>query len=99
LPHYIFLVKFTDEGIKNIKSIAADAKESFKEVEEFGGKLKDIYCLFGEYDAILIAELPSDEAAASLVLSPDPKGNFWYRSETMKAFTLDEFTDIVSKLP
>lgn len=49
---------------------------------------------------MIITELPSDEVAAILALDhKDYKGEIWYRTKTMKAFTLEEFTDIVNKLP
>ncbi len=99
MPHYIYLVKYTDEGIRNIKSIPADVKDIEDAVEKMGGKNIGKYYLFGEYDGMLIVEFPNDEAAASFALVPDPKGNVWYRTKTIKAFTQEEFADIVSKLP
>jgi uncharacterized protein with GYD domain len=51
----------------------------------------------GEYDYIAIAEAPSDEVACAYLLGLGAEGSL--RTTTMKAFTLEEFTKTVKKLP
>jgi uncharacterized protein with GYD domain len=51
----------------------------------------------GRYDAVLIVESPSDEVAAALALSVGGQGNV--RTETLKAFTEDEYREIITKIP
>ena len=51
----------------------------------------------GEYDYVLIAEWPSDEAAAVFLLSWDSTGVV--RTTSTKAFTMAEYKEIIEKLP
>jgi uncharacterized protein with GYD domain len=51
----------------------------------------------GEFDYIALAEGLTDEAGASLLLKLGSAGNI--RTTTLKAFTKNEFAEIVKKLP
>jgi uncharacterized protein with GYD domain len=93
---YVLLLRWTDQGIKNVKDTIKRA-ESFKAyLEKKGGKLDDIFYTFGKYDAIITAELPSDESAMSVSLSTGALGNV--RITTLKAFSLDETKKIIDSL-
>jgi uncharacterized protein with GYD domain len=50
----------------------------------------------GQYDAVSISEFPNDETAAKFTLSDVALGNV--TTETLKAFTEDEFRKIVGGL-
>jgi len=52
---------------------------------------------FGRYDLVLITETPSDDVVARLTLATGALGNV--TTETLRAFTEDEFRKIVSSLP
>jgi len=51
----------------------------------------------GEYDYVGIGEVPNDETAVALALALGSQGNA--RTTTLKAFTKEEFAEIVKKLP
>ena len=55
------------------------------------------YITFGEYDSVVILELPNDEAAMELLLTTGSQGNI--QTTTLKAFPTDEWKKIVEKLP
>jgi len=96
MPTYISLVNWTDQGIRNVKE-APRRLDSFKKaVEAAGGKVSGYYLTMGKYDSIVIVECPSDEAAATLILSGGSQGNV--RTETMKAFPEDQFRNIIAKV-
>jgi len=68
-----------------------------KAFEAAGGKLKAIYWTLGRY-AVAIGEFPGDEAGLLRVnLAGAMQG--YVRSETMRAFTEEEFRKAVSSLP
>jgi len=50
----------------------------------------------GQYDAVSISEFPNDEAAAKFTLWDVAHGNV--KTETLKAFTEDEYRKIVGGL-
>jgi uncharacterized protein with GYD domain len=96
MPKYINLASWTDQGIRNIKE-APQRIDAFKRtVEAAGGKITGFYVTTGKYDIVTIIDIPSDEALASIVLSTGSKGSI--RTETMKAFTEDEFRKILAKM-
>ena len=97
MPVYIELIKYTDQGIKNIKDLLKYQEEAIKKAENMGIKVIGLYHVMGEYDVILIAECPSDEAAVISALAACSDGNI--RTRTLKAFTQEEFVKIVKKLP
>ena len=62
-----------------------------------GGKLIGFYAVMGKYDYVAIGEAPSDEVAMAFNLSLGSFGNV--RTTTLKAFTKEEFAEIVRKMP
>jgi uncharacterized protein with GYD domain len=71
--------------------------ESLKSyLEKKSGKLFDILYTFGQYDAIVTAELPNDEIAMSVSLGTGALGNV--RVTTLKAFGLEETRKIIGEL-
>ena len=51
----------------------------------------------GEYDIVVVAELPSDDAVAKLALSLGAAGNI--RTRTSRAFTEAEYRKLIQSLP
>ena len=96
MTKYVLLLKWTEEGIRNVRDTIKRAESMKSYLEKLGGRFNDILYTFGEYDAIVIAELPSDEIAMSVSLSTGALGNV--RVTTLKAFTLDETRKIVDTL-
>ena len=94
---YITLLRFTQQGIENIKESPARVEAARKTYEQMGARVKDFYCVMGQYDAVLIAEAPDDEAITKIQLALSSLGNV--RSETLRAFTEDEYRRIVAALP
>ena len=93
--HYIMLIRFTDQGIKNIKDTTRRADAARSEAERIGGKFT-VYWTFGKYDGVGILEAPNDEAAIEFELRVGSLGNI--RTTTLKAFTEEEIARVVDKL-
>ncbi len=97
MPTYITLFHFTEKGIENIKQSPSRLDQAKKLLESVGGKFKGFYLTMGRYDAVVIAEFPDDAAAAKMALAGGSQGNA--RSETLRAFTEDEYLKIIKSLP
>lgn len=97
MPMWISLVNLTEQGIRDIRQGPARLEEAAKRIEEVGGKLIGFYLTMGEYDYVTIVEGPSDEAAMTFLMGMGAAGNI--RTKTLKAFTLDEFKEMVKGLP
>jgi len=93
----IILMKLTEQGIKDIKNAPRRIEEGIKGFEAMGGKVTDFYSVMGEYDYVAITEAPSDEVAMTFLLALGSLGNI--RTTTLKAFTREEFAQMVKKLP
>jgi uncharacterized protein with GYD domain len=96
MPIYINLVSWTDQGIKNIKEAPQRVDAFKKAVQAAGGKLTGFYLTMGKYDIVTIIDAPNDEALANIVLSTGSKGSI--RTETLKAFSEDQFRTMVAKM-
>jgi len=51
----------------------------------------------GQYDIVTITEAPNDEAVAKVALATASKGSL--KTETLRAFTEDEYWKIIAALP
>jgi len=90
-------MKFTDQGIKEIKEAPERIEKAFKTLEAMGGRIVEFYTTMGEYDYVAIAEGPSDEVAMTFLLGLGAAGNV--RTTTLKAFNREEFVKLVKRLP
>jgi len=89
------LIRFTDQGIKNIKDTTRRADAARSEAERIGGKFT-VYWTFGKYDGVGILEAPNDEAAMEFGIRVGSLGNI--RTTTLKAFSEEEIANVVNKL-
>ena len=97
MPTYISLLSFTQQGIQNVKESPNRVEAARKAFEAAGGRLRDVYVVMGQYDFVAIIEAPDEETAARMALALGAQGNV--RSETMRAFTQDEYRRIIAALP
>ena len=97
MPTYISLIQYTQQGIQKIKESPTRLDHAKKGYEAAGGKIKDFFLVMGEYDLVIVAELPNDEAVAKLALTLGAAGNI--RTRTMRAFNEAEYRKIVQSLP
>lgn len=97
MPSYITLVRYTQQGIANIKESPARLDAAKKAAKAAGGKINAWYLTMGRYDAVLISEFPDDETGAKFTLAIGSLGNV--HTETLKAFTEAEYRKIIAGLP
>jgi uncharacterized protein with GYD domain len=93
MPHFVTLIRYSQQGIARIKESPARLDAAKKAAEGVGGKLHTWYLTMGQYDAVMISEFPNDEAAAEFSLYLGALGNV--TNETLRAFTEGEFRNIV----
>jgi uncharacterized protein with GYD domain len=97
LATYIALLRYTEKGIAAIKQSPSRVDAARQAFKQAGCDLKAIYLTTGQYDMVATIEAPNDEAMARTALALGAQGNV--RTETMRAFTEDEFRKIVGGLP
>jgi uncharacterized protein with GYD domain len=76
MPHYLVQAAYTPEAwqamIKNPHSRSEAIRPA---LERLGGKLVAAYAAFGDYDTILIAELPTSVDAAAIAVAAAAGGS------------------------
>jgi uncharacterized protein with GYD domain len=97
MPTYVMLFKFTQQGLQNVKQSPDRVRQSTEAAARFGGKLQSIHYTQGKYDLVGIADFPSDEAAATFALAIGKQGNV--STQTMRAFSTEEMSGLLAKLP
>ena len=97
MPTYITLTNYTQKGIENIKESPARLDKVKEAMRAAGGELKAFYLAMGRYDMVVISEAPNDEAYAATMLAIGAAGAV--RSETLKAFTEEEYRNIIAMIP
>ncbi|HKA30627.1 MAG TPA: GYD domain-containing protein [Candidatus Binatia bacterium] len=97
MPTYVILIQFTQKGIEAIREGPARLDVARRVFQERGARLKDFYLVTGRYDAVAVAEAPDDATVAKLALTIASRGNT--RTETLRAFTEEEYRSIVADLP
>lgn len=95
MPHYISLVNWTEQGIRNVKETPKRADSVMALANKLGAKMQIFYTM-GEYDVVSVTEAPNDDVAMQLILEIGKMGNV--RTKTLKAWTLAEATNVLSKL-
>ncbi len=96
MPHFVSLIRYTQQGMAKIKDSPARLDAAKKAAEKAGGKIQTWYLTMGQYDAVIISEFPNDEACAKFTLSVGALGNV--TTETLKAFTESEYRKIIGGL-
>jgi uncharacterized protein with GYD domain len=97
MPTYIALLKWTPQGLQNLKASPTRLEAARKSLESAGVTMKDFYMVTGRYDMIAIGEAPDEGVMARALLSMTSKGDF--TSETCRAFTEEEYRQIIGGLP
>ena len=94
---YIWLGKWTDQGIRNVKETTKRAK-SFREMTEKAGvKVREILWTMGRYDLVLVIDAPDDKTMSRVALRLGMLGNA--KTETLKAFSAEDMDEILKGLP
>ncbi len=96
MPTYITLAHWTQQGIQTFKDAPARLDAAKQAVKAMGGEIKGFYFVMGQYDFVIIADAPNDEVVAKVAIATGAQGNL--RTETLKAFTEDEYRKIIASL-
>ena len=96
MPLYIALVNWTDQGAQNVTESPSRAAAFKQMATEMGCTVHSIFFTMGHFDIATRIEAPDDETMSALALKLGKLGNV--RTETMRAFTEDQFADIVRKV-
>jgi len=70
MPVYLHQVAYSREGWQALLTQPQDRVEAVRPaVEKLGGRIKDAWFAFGEYDILLITEMPDNVSAAAIAIA------------------------------
>jgi uncharacterized protein with GYD domain len=96
MAHYVMLLKFTDQGIRNVKDTTKRAAAAADLAGKLGAKITSIYWTLGQYDLVITADAPDDETVAAVSVKLASLGNV--SIQTLRAFTASEVDGILKKI-
>src|SRR5687768_5929246 len=94
---YVSLIRWTESGIKNVKETVDRAEKATHLAEKLGVRLTSIYWTQGAYDLVATSEFPDEDSAQAFALALGSQGSV--RTETLRAFSAEDFKRIISKIP
>ena len=95
MTRYISLIKFTEQGAKNIKKSTARAHAFDRAADRAGVKIEGQYWTMGAYDGVLIISADDERKALHCLTELASSGNV--TTETLPAFVDREFEAILGK--
>jgi uncharacterized protein with GYD domain len=95
MARYISLLRFTEQGAKNMKKSTTRAHDFDKVAAKAGVKVEGQYWTMGKYDGVLILSADSEEKVLHMLTLLAALGNV--RTNTMQAFVDKEFDAIVKQ--
>jgi uncharacterized protein with GYD domain len=76
MPKYLIEASYTREGIAGVQSKGGSSRRDAvaATAEGLGGQMESFHFAFGDHDAVVIVDLPDNEAAAAVALAVGASG-------------------------
>ena len=75
MPFFLIRASYSSAATNNMVQHPQHREEVLRKTcESLGGRMHQFFFSFGEYDAMVLAELPDNKAAAALSLSAEASG-------------------------
>jgi len=94
---YIIMANYTQKGIESIRQSPERLEASKVAFQAMGADIKAFYLTTGDFDMIIVVEVPDDITLAKLVLSIGSRGAV--RTKTLRAYTESEYRQIIDAIP
>ncbi len=70
MAHYLIQVSYNNQGVSDLVKNPQDRSTAIRSaIEGMGGRIESSYFAFGDYDAVVIAELPDNVSATAFALA------------------------------
>jgi uncharacterized protein with GYD domain len=90
-------LNWTDQGAKAVKEAASRAEATKALIAGLVGQLICGYVTTGQYDVVLVVEMPNGDAMTNLAIALTSRGNV--RTTTARAFSVEEFGKLTAEAP
>ncbi len=97
MPKYLIEASYSHEGFEGVRTKGGSSRRDAiaEAAKSMGGKLEAFYFAFGEHDAVVLLDLPDNEAAAAVALSADAAGGA--STKTTVLLTPEEVDDAAER--
>lgn len=97
MPHYLSQVAYTSEGWAALLKKPQNRIEAVRPaVEKLGGKIESAYFTFGDYDIVVVIQMPDSVSAAALSLA-FAAGGACKTVKTTPLLTIEEGVEAMKK--
>ncbi|HKV57785.1 MAG TPA: GYD domain-containing protein [Ktedonobacteraceae bacterium] len=97
MAFYMIQGTYTTEAWAAMTKNPQDRRIPIREMaQKLGGRLIDVYYCFGEYDVVVLAELPDDNAALTTAIAGVIPGHL-KTYKTTRLFTVEETMEAMRK--
>ena len=97
MAFYMIQGAYTAEAMATMAKNPQDRSVPVRElVQKLGGRLISLYFCFGEYDVVVLVELPDDSAATAVAMAAVSPGHL-KAYKTTKLFTIEETMEAMRK--
>jgi uncharacterized protein with GYD domain len=93
---FISTVKFTEQGMQNIKDTCKRANAFKAMAKKMGVKVQDVFWTLGPFDALLVFDAPDEETATAAMLRLCSLGSV--HTQTARAYRATEMEGILAKM-
>ena len=70
MPHYLHQITYSREGWQTLIAQPQNRVEAVRQaIEKLGGKIVSAWFAFGDYDVLVITEMPDNVSAAGLAIA------------------------------
>jgi len=95
--HFMCFLNWTDQGARAIKDAQGRYEAAKDLISGLGGQLVGAYVTTGQYDVVLVLDMPNGDAMTKLSVALTTRGNV--RTTTVRAFLPEEFTRLAAEAP
>ncbi len=96
MPVYVMLGSLTHAAFDELNSIQNRDRKAKEIIESLGGKLISLYYTLGQYDFIVIFEMPSQEVLVKFLAIMGKFGTV--RTETMETIPMDTLYRVAKEI-
>lgn len=93
---FISTIKFTAQGITNVKETCKRAEAFKAKAKKMGVDVHEVYWTLGPADGLIVFDAPDEQTATAVMLHLGALGNV--QTQTARAYTASEMEQILAKV-
>jgi uncharacterized protein with GYD domain len=94
---FMCFLNWTDQGAKAAKDVVSRSETTKALIAGLGGRMICGYVTTGQFDVVLVVEMPDGDAMTKLAIALQTRGNV--RTTTVRAFSPEEFGKLAAEAP